>query len=126
MWKAFQRACKTLDIEGLRPYDFRHSMLTAVYAETRDLRVTGMFGGQRTERTVKRYTIAAVAPHVIAARDRVAARLAGHHVGHHDARTSADHSEKLGVDDCQRRTTIRRSNPVSCWWNWWALEDSNL
>jgi integrase len=99
MWKAFQRACQQLDIQGLRPYDFRHSMLTAVYAETRDLRVTGMFGGQRTERTVKRYTIAAVAPHVLAARDRVAERLAGHQSGHHDTRTSADHSEKSPSSD---------------------------
>jgi integrase len=92
MWKAFQRACKEIKIAGLRPYDFRHSMLTAVYAETRDLRVTGMFGGQRTERTVKRYTIAAVAPHVLAARDRVAARLAGHQSGHH----GLDDSQKSG------------------------------
>lgn len=76
MWKAFQRACRTIGLEGLRPYDFRHSMLTAVYAETRDLRVTGAMGSQRSDRTAKRYTIAAVAPHVQAAADRVAARLA--------------------------------------------------
>jgi integrase len=76
MWKAFQRACKTLKIVGLRPYDFRHSMLTAVYDETKDLRVTGQLGGHRSERTTKRYTIAAVAPHVQAAIDRVRDRLA--------------------------------------------------
>lgn len=76
MWKAFQRACKTLGLEGLKPYDYRHSFLTVVYDETRDLRITGTFGSQRTERTTKRYTLAAVAPHVQAAADKVAARLA--------------------------------------------------
>jgi integrase len=65
-----------LKIVGLRPYDFRHSMLTAVYDETKDLRVTGQLGGHRSERTTKRYTIAAVAPHVQAAIDRVRDRLA--------------------------------------------------
>jgi integrase len=76
MWKAFQRACKTLGLEGLRPYDFRHSMLSAVYADTKDLRVTGEFGGHRSERTSARYTLAAVAPHVQAAADKLHARFA--------------------------------------------------
>jgi integrase len=75
MWKAFQRACRTLGIDGLRPYDFRHSLLTVVYQETKDRRVTGHFGGHETGRTTDRYTMAAVAPHVQAAADRVAARL---------------------------------------------------
>lgn len=75
MWKAFARACATLGLTGLRPYDFRHSMLTAVYAATRDLRVTGAIGSQRTEATTKRYTIAAVAPHVQAAIDTLATKL---------------------------------------------------
>lgn len=76
MWKMFQRACATLKIEGLTPYDFRHSFLTAVYAETKDLRVTGTFGIHRSERTSKRYTLAAVAPHVAAAAERLRARFA--------------------------------------------------
>jgi integrase len=75
MWKAFQRACKTLKITGLRPYDFRHSLLTAVYDATHDLRVTGQLGGHRAERTTKRYTLAAVAPHVQAALDQLCDRL---------------------------------------------------
>lgn len=77
MWKAFQRACGELDLEGLTPYDFRHSFLTAVYLETKDLRVTGQFGGHRSERTTKRYTGAAVAPHVAEAAEKVARRLQG-------------------------------------------------
>lgn len=76
MWKAFTRACGRLGLEGLRPYDFRHSYLSAVYAETRDLRVTGHLGGHRSDRTTKRYTIAAVAPHLQAAAEKVATRLA--------------------------------------------------
>ncbi len=76
VWKAFQRACATLKIEGLTPYDFRHSYLTAVYEETKDLRVTGKMGSHRSDRTTKRYTMAAVAPHVAAAAERLAARFA--------------------------------------------------
>jgi integrase len=76
MWKLFQRACKRLGLTGLRPYDFRHSMLSVVYSETRDLRVTGRFGGHRAERTTRRYTISAVAPHVAEAAEKVRLRLA--------------------------------------------------
>lgn len=76
MWKMFQRACVRLELYDLTPYDFRHSFLGAVYDETRDLRVTGQFGGHRSERTTRRYTIAAVAPHVAAAADKVRARFA--------------------------------------------------
>lgn len=76
MWKAFQRACETIGIEGITPYDFRHTFLSIVYAETHDLRVTGAFGGHRSERTTKRYTMSAVAPHVAAAAEKVRARLA--------------------------------------------------
>lgn len=77
MWKAFERACTQLSLEGLTPYDFRHSYLSAVYAETKDLRVTGKFGGHRSERTTRRYTLAAVAPHVLEAAEKVRARLGG-------------------------------------------------
>lgn len=101
MWKAFQRACKTLRIEGLRPYDFRHSLLTAIYEETRDLRVTGRFGGHRTERTTGRYTLAAVAPHVQAAADKLGARFGvGAQIGAHgDAtpRNLAQFSEAIST-----------------------------
>lgn len=84
MWKLFRRACAVLAtkdttmraaLEGVSPYWFRHSYLTAVYDETKDLRVTGKIGGHRSERTTKRYTMAAVAPHVAAAAARLAARF---------------------------------------------------
>lgn len=75
MWKSFGRACRRIGLEGLKPYDFRHSFLSMVYQETRDLRVTGTFGGHRSERTTKRYTLAAVAPHVQDAAAKVRARL---------------------------------------------------
>lgn len=75
MWKAFQRACHQIGLTGIRAYDFRHSFLSAVYAETHDLRVTGRFGGHRSERTTRRYTQVAVAPHLAAAAARVQAIL---------------------------------------------------
>lgn len=90
MWKAFQRACRQIEISGLRPYDFRHSWGSMVYAETHDLRTTGALLNHRSERTTRRYTIAAVAPHIAAALERVRAKLdagAGAQVG---ARASAD------------------------------------
>lgn len=75
MWKSFRRACERIGLEGLKPYDFRHSFLSLVYQETKDLRVTGTFGGHRSERTTRRYTLAAVAPHVLDAAEKVRARL---------------------------------------------------
>jgi integrase len=95
MWKSFQAACKTLGLEGLTPKDFRHSYLTLVYAETKDLRVTGHLGMHRTESTPKRYTIAAVAPHVQAAADRVAAALASSS-GVHRSESLRKDSDKTG------------------------------
>jgi integrase len=76
MWKSFRRACNRIGLTGLKPYDFRHSFLSMVYQETKDLRVTGTFGGHRSERTTLRYTMAAVAPHVLDAAAKVRARLA--------------------------------------------------
>jgi integrase len=95
MWKAFQRACKTLGITGLRPYDFRHSWGSMIYAETRDLRTTGALLNHRSERTTRRYTIAAVAPHIADAVAKVRAKLeadAG-------ARSGARRSEVVGISE---------------------------
>jgi integrase len=78
MWKTFQRACTVLGIEGVRPYDLRHSLGSAIYAETKDLRVTGVLLGHRSDRTSKRYTLAAVPAHVAEAMVKVAARLRPH------------------------------------------------
>lgn len=75
MWKSFRRACNRLGLKGLKPYDFRHSFLSLVYEETKDLRVTGKFGGHRSRRTTERYTLAAVAPHVAEAAAKVRARF---------------------------------------------------
>jgi len=114
MHSAFQRACKTLGITGLRPYDFRHSYLSAVYQETKDLRVTGQLGGHRSERTTRRYTLAAVAPHVHDAIEKLRIRFAGHHFGqsrsdeerisaqssaHDDSAATALHAKKTDVSD---------------------------
>lgn len=74
--RSFTSAAARLGFDGLTPYDLRHSFLTALYQETRDLRVTGVFGGHRSEATTKRYTIAAVAPQLQEAVDKLRARLA--------------------------------------------------
>ena len=60
VWKSFQRACDTLGLSGLRPYDFRHSFGTAVYAATGDLRATQQLLGHASRVTTDRYTLAAV------------------------------------------------------------------
>lgn len=77
MWRAFQRACGVLKLDGLRPYDFRHSYLSAIYHETRDLRVTGRFGSHRSERTTARYALGAINAHVAEAAARVRDMLDG-------------------------------------------------
>ena len=40
MWSSFQRACESLGIKGVRPYDLRHSFGTALYAATGDVQAT--------------------------------------------------------------------------------------
>ena len=60
VWKSFQRACAKLGLSGLRPYDFRHSFGTAVYAATGDLRATQTLLGHASRVTTDRYTLAAV------------------------------------------------------------------
>lgn len=96
MWKAFQRACATLKIDGagLSPYWFRHSFGTAVYSVTRDLRATGALLGHRHPRTTERYTLAAVPPHLAAAIAAVAPILApAAPATSENARKSADATE---------------------------------
>lgn len=107
MWRAFAAACKTLGITGLRPQDFRHSMLTAVYRETRDLRVTGKFGGHRSERTTKRYTIAAVAPQVQEAIDKVRTRLASELASTGPEQTGIDRKLADGTTGASARPPLR-------------------
>ena len=60
MWQSFQRACATLGLAGLRPYDFRHSFGTAVYAASGDLRATQQLLGHASRTATDRYTLAAV------------------------------------------------------------------
>lgn len=113
MWKSFQRAAKGLGLVGLRPYDFRHSMGTAIYAETRDLRVTGILLGHRAERTTKRYTLAAVAPHVQDAIDKLRARFAGHQLWPPRSRDGADSGAIQRSDDDVPNATNAPEKPVS-------------
>lgn len=47
-------------VASLRPYDLRHSFLTAVYLKSGDHRATSELGLHADERTTRRYTLAAV------------------------------------------------------------------
>jgi integrase len=58
-YKSFQVACRHLGLAGLRPYDLRHSFLTAVYAATGDLQATATAGDHSTLDLTRRYTLAA-------------------------------------------------------------------
>ncbi len=58
--------------DTLRPYDLRHSYLTEVYLATGDLGAVQAIGGHRQQRTVQRYTGAAVNPLALAAESEVA------------------------------------------------------
>jgi integrase len=77
--KAWRRACKlamkhkdTTDAEAnlllhARLYDLRHSFGTLVYQLTGDLHATSELMGHRSQKTTKRYTLAAVPAHLRAA-----------------------------------------------------------
>ena len=60
VWRSFQRVCAKLELTGLRPYDFRHSFGSAVYAAIGDLRATQQLLGHASRVTTDRYTLAAV------------------------------------------------------------------
>jgi len=60
MWKSFQRAAAKADVEGVRPYDLRHSFGSAIYATTGDLSAAQSLLGHSSSRMTERYTLAAV------------------------------------------------------------------
>jgi integrase len=88
MWKSFQRAAAKLDLHDLRPYDFRHSFLTAVYVATGDINATATAGDHSTLDLTRRY--------VLAARDlkQVDAMTRFHH--HASSQLSANFSKQSG------------------------------
>lgn len=59
--KVFRRACRTLGLVGVRPYDLRHSFGTLVYEQTGDLRAAQLLLGHASQVTTTRYTLAAEA-----------------------------------------------------------------
>jgi integrase len=64
LWKSFRRACESLTgLDGVRPYDLRHSFATLVYAKTGDQKATSqLLMHAPSSQMMDRYTIAAVEP----------------------------------------------------------------
>ena len=56
MWKSFQRAAKSANVSGVRPYDLRHSFLTVVYDITRSLEVVMAFAQHADTAMSRQYT----------------------------------------------------------------------
>jgi len=78
MRTSFLRACAALGLEGLRPYDLRHSTGTDIYAVTGDLKAVQEGLGHADIRTSMRYIQGAVSPVIAAAMQKVSAlRAAG-------------------------------------------------
>lgn len=73
MRASFRRACKALGLEGLRPYDFRHSLATDIYTATHDVKAVQEGLGHADIRTSMRYMQAAVSPVIAAAMQKVSA-----------------------------------------------------
>jgi integrase len=61
-WRAAKLALDELRAFRARPHDLRHSMLTAVYLATGDIRATQAFALHADGRQTQRYTLAAVDP----------------------------------------------------------------
>lgn len=73
--RSFRTACRKvevaarkkkqkLDLSWMRPYDVRHSYLSAVYQATGDIRATQALAGHATLAMTERYTLSAVDPRV--------------------------------------------------------------
>jgi integrase len=55
--RAFVRACAKVKVDGIRPYDLRHTFGTWLYAAAGDLRIVAEMLGHRRTRTTERYTL---------------------------------------------------------------------
>lgn len=75
MWKSFQRACRKLELTGVRPYDLRHSFASETFRVTGNLSTTQLLMRQRDQRTTLRYAKGAVNPVLADTIDRL--RTAG-------------------------------------------------
>jgi integrase len=75
LWKSFQRAAKQLKLEGVRPYDLRHSFGTRAFAKSGDETLVQELLGHEDRRTTRRYTEAAVNPHIATTFAKFKARL---------------------------------------------------
>lgn len=71
MRASFRRAWEKLKLEGLRPYDLRHSFATDVLHRTGNLDITQLLLRHRDKRTTLRYGKAAVPPLLAAAIERL-------------------------------------------------------
>ena len=62
-------------LNGVRPYDLRHSYLTMTYLASEDIHATQKMGQHSDPRMTNRYTLAAVDPRLKAAAARLAQML---------------------------------------------------
>jgi integrase len=67
MWKTFQRACTKLGLQGIRPYDLRHSYASEIFEKTGNLSTTQLLMRQKDARTTLRYGRRALSPVLVAA-----------------------------------------------------------
>ena len=109
MRSSFLRACKKLEetgieLPGIRPYDFRHSFASEVFARTGDLKVTQLLMRQKDERTTLRYGKGAI-PTVLAAAIAKLRAARGFGAG---ALVARSHSE----DDGDVRSSVEPSPSV--------------
>ncbi len=74
LYKSFQVACRKLGLEGLRPYDARHTFGTAALAAT-DPHTAQLLMGLSTPKLVERYGRAAVNPMLVEAARKLGRKL---------------------------------------------------
>lgn len=55
--RAFRLACEKVQVDGIRPYDLRHTFGTWLYAAAGDLRIVAEMMGHSRTRTTERYTL---------------------------------------------------------------------
>ena len=75
MYASFKRACKAANVQGVRPYDLRHSFGTMIYDQTGDLRAAQLMLAHASQVTTTRYTKGAEARRLVIAAKAVAGAL---------------------------------------------------
>jgi integrase len=118
MWKSFQRAAKKLGLEGIRPYDLRHTFATDTVQAVGNLDLAQELLGHASKETTRQYAEAAINPLVAAAFERFTARVTQTRKPSATATRSASAPRKPSVKPSRTRTsavkakTSRRRAPA--------------